>query len=111
MPSHVYLLGMVASSTKLVEVSLKLDVTAEDADEDASELLDKLATLLDDELEDDELEELGALLDERLDELGVSVALELLPPEEPPQAVSNKNDKHKMVLTNFMANTCCCYEY
>lgn len=99
---------MIASSLKLVEVNLKLDVTAEDADEDSNELLDN-AWLDDDLLE--ELDELGVLLDDKLEELGVSVAaLELCFPEEPPpQAASNKNDKYKIALTNFMAITCCCY--
>ena len=81
----------------------------EDVDDDSCALLDELAALLDDELEDDELvdEELGGALDA---ELGVSAAA--LPPDEPPpQAVSNKNDKHKMALMSFMANTYCCYEY
>ena len=85
------------SSAKLADVSLKLDALAEDVAEDSAELLDDVATALDDELVEEELaaEELGVLLDEELDELGVSVAaLELLCPEEPPpQAVSNKKDK------------------
>lgn len=87
---------MVVSSVKLVEVSLKLDAIAEDIEEDSAELLDDVAALLDDELvEELTADELGVLLDEELDELGVSAAaLELLLPEDPPpQAVSNKKDK------------------
>ena len=83
------------SSPKLAEVNLKLEAFAEDIEEDSAELLD-VAALLDDELiEELVADELGVLLDEELDELGVSAAaLELLLPEEPPpQAVSNKKDK------------------
>ncbi|GGY60956.1 hypothetical protein GCM10011613_00340 [Cellvibrio zantedeschiae] len=96
---------------------MKLDAFAEDAEDDSAELLDDTAALLDDELEDElvdeELtsEELDTLLDDKLEELGVFVGAELLPPEPPPQAASNKNDKYKIALINFMANTCCCYEY
>lgn len=105
-PSHEYLLGIVASSVKLVEVSLKLVLG--DEDEDSDELLDDVATELDEELEVEELEdELGALLEEVL---GVSVGAGELPPfEPPPQPVNrllvNNNDK-TLVLINFMAITC-----
>lgn len=92
-PSQLYFPGMVAPFSKLVVLKVKATDVAVLLDDilDATELLleDETARL-DEELE----EELATLLDDVLEELGVSVAeLELLPGDEPPQALNNKNEK------------------
>jgi hypothetical protein len=82
-PSQLYFPGIVSPISKLVVLNVKV------AD---------VATLLDDSLETAELllddEDETARLDDELDELGIcAAALELLPGDEPPQAVNNKNEK------------------
>ena len=106
---------MVASSLKLEEVSLKVDVLTEDADDDSIELLDEVAVILEDnelrdeELISDELNELIELLTARLDELELLIVCGNLSPFDPPQPakrpVVNNNNKTR-VLINFMAITC-----
>ena len=100
MPSQLYFPGMVLPTSKLVVLKVKAtDAALLDDILEATELLlndDDETARLDDELED----ELATLLAALLEELGIleeldscAAALELLPGDEPPQAVNNKNEK------------------
>jgi hypothetical protein len=93
---------MVAPISKLVVLKVKATDDAALLDDilDAAELLlDDETARLDDDFEDELEDELAALLG-TLEELGIlealdscAAALELLPGDEPPQAVNNKNEK------------------
>lgn len=92
-PSQLYFPGMVSPISKLVVLKVKatdVAVLLDDILEATELLLEDETARLDDELED----ELAAMLDDELEELGsCAAALELLPGDEPPQAVKNKSEK------------------
>lgn len=97
-PSQLYLAGMVAPFSKLVVLKVKAtDVAAllDDMLEASELLLEDETARLDEDFEDElaTLEELGRL--EELD--SCAAALELLPGDEPPQALNNKNEKHRPI--------------
>lgn len=94
-PSQLYFPGIVSPISKLVVLSVKaVDVVLLDESLEAAELLlDDETARLDDDFEDKLDDELATLLG-ALEELDIGAAeLELLPGDEPPHAVNNKNEK------------------